>query len=101
MEHLRAEGAQVVITDVREDAVQRVLDRHPEGVSAVADTETLIRTEGLDIYAPCALGGALNDDSVPVLTAKVVRGAANNQLAHPGWRRTSPTAGSSTRPTTW
>ena len=84
VEHLRAEGAEVVITDVREDAVRRILDRHPEGVSAVADTETLIRTEGLDIYAPCALGGALNDDTVPVLTAKVVCGAANNQLAHPG-----------------
>jgi valine dehydrogenase (NAD+) len=50
----------------------------------VADTEALIRTKGLDIYAPCALGGALNDHSVPVLTAKIVCGAANNQLAHPG-----------------
>jgi valine dehydrogenase (NAD+) len=82
--HLRDEGAEVVVTDVREDAVRRILDRHPVGVTAVADTEALIRVEGLDIYAPCALGGALNDDSVPVLTAKVVCGAANNQLAHPG-----------------
>ncbi len=56
----------------------------PGKVTAVADTDALIRTEGLDIYAPCALGGALNDDTVPVLTAKVVCGAANNQLAHPG-----------------
>jgi valine dehydrogenase (NAD+) len=84
VEHLRDEGAEVVITDVREDAVRRILDRHPEGVTAVADTEALIRVEGLDIYAPCALGGALNDDTVPVLTARVVCGAANNQLAHPG-----------------
>jgi valine dehydrogenase (NAD+) len=53
-------------------------------VTAVADTSTLIRTPGLDIYAPCALGGALNDDTVPVLTAKIVCGGANNQLAHPG-----------------
>ncbi|MET9392032.1 Glu/Leu/Phe/Val dehydrogenase dimerization domain-containing protein [Streptomyces sp. NPDC006624] len=84
VEHLRAEGAEVVITDVREDAVGRILAAHPEGVTAVADTATLIRVEGLDIYAPCALGGALNDDTVPALTAKVVCGAANNQLAHPG-----------------
>ncbi|WP_330349019.1 Leu/Phe/Val dehydrogenase [Streptomyces sp. NBC_00582] len=84
VEHLRAEGAEVVVTDVREDAVRRILDRHPQGVTAVADTEALIRTEGLDIYAPCALGGALNDASVPVLTAGIVCGAANNQLAHPG-----------------
>lgn len=81
--HLLAEGAQVVITDVREESVRRVTDRHPE-VAAVADTETLIRTEGLDIYAPCALGGALNDATVPALTARVVCGAANNQLEHPG-----------------
>jgi valine dehydrogenase (NAD+) len=84
VEHLRDEGAEVVITDVREEAVQRILDRHVEGVTAVADTEALIQVEGLDIYAPCALGGALSDDSVPVLTANIVCGAANNQLAHPG-----------------
>lgn len=84
VQHLRDEGAEVVITDVREESVRRILDKHPTGVTAVADTEALIRVEGLDIYAPCALGGALNDDTVPVLTAKVVCGAANNQLAHPG-----------------
>ncbi|ATZ25492.1 Leu/Phe/Val dehydrogenase [Streptomyces lavendulae] len=85
VEHLLADGAEVVITDVREESVREILDKHPGGeVTAVVDTEALIRTEGLDIYAPCALGGALNDDSVPVLTATVVCGAANNQLAHPG-----------------
>ncbi|WP_455353126.1 Leu/Phe/Val dehydrogenase [Streptomyces sp. SYSU K217416] len=86
VEHLLADGAEVVITDVRAESVQRILDRHPgnPAVMAVADTDALIRTEGLDIYAPCALGGALNDASVPALTATVVCGAANNQLAHPG-----------------
>ncbi|MFD9880662.1 Leu/Phe/Val dehydrogenase [Streptomyces alboflavus] len=83
VEHLVADGAEVVITDVREDSLLRITSKHP-GVTAVADTETLIRTEGLDVYAPCALGGALNDASVPQLTAKVVCGAANNQLEHPG-----------------
>ncbi|MFE6161105.1 Leu/Phe/Val dehydrogenase [Streptomyces sp. NPDC056486] len=83
VEHLLADGAEVVITDVREESVRRVTHKHPS-VTAVADTEALIRVEGLDVYAPCALGGALSDDSVPVLTAKVVCGAANNQLAHPG-----------------
>lgn len=84
VEHLLDEGAEVVITDVREESVRRILDKHPTGVTAVSDTEALIRVEGLDIYAPCALGGALNDATVPVLTAKVVCGAANNQLEHPG-----------------
>ncbi|MEV0470720.1 Leu/Phe/Val dehydrogenase [Streptomyces prunicolor] len=84
VEHLRDEGAEVVITDLREESVRRILAKHSAGVTAVADTEALIRVEGLDIYAPCALGGALNDATVPVLTAKVVCGAANNQLEHPG-----------------
>ncbi|CAM5498714.1 valine dehydrogenase [Streptomyces avidinii] len=89
VEHLLEDGAEVVITDVRQESVQRILEKHSTGkyagrVTAVADTESLIRVPGLDIYAPCALGGALNDASVPVLTAKVVCGAANNQLAHPG-----------------
>jgi valine dehydrogenase (NAD+) len=81
--HLTEEGAEVVITDVRPDAVRKVLDRYPS-VTAAVDTGALIRTEGLDVYAPCALGGALDDETVPVLTARLVCGAANNQLAHPG-----------------
>ncbi|GGR42219.1 Leu/Phe/Val dehydrogenase [Streptomyces roseolus] len=83
VEHLLSDGAEVVITDVREESVRRITDKHPQ-VRVVADTEALIRVEGLDVYAPCALGGALNDDTVPFLAAKVVCGAANNQLAHPG-----------------
>ncbi|MFV2118009.1 Leu/Phe/Val dehydrogenase [Streptomyces sp. Act-28] len=83
VEHLVRDGAEVVVTDVREESVRRVTDRFPQ-VRVVADTDALIRVEGLDVYAPCALGGALDDDTVPVLTAKVVCGAANNQLAHPG-----------------
>ncbi len=80
--HLLEDGAEVVVTDVRPQAVQRVLERYPR-VAAVADTDALIR-EPLDVYAPCALGGALNDETVPNLTAAVICGAANNQLAHPG-----------------
>ncbi|WBB64156.1 valine dehydrogenase [Streptomyces sp. WMMC500] len=82
VDHLAAEGAEVVITDVRAASVARVRAAHP-GVTVVADTDALIR-EPLDVYAPCALGGALSDDTVPVLAAKAVCGAANNQLAHPG-----------------
>lgn len=81
--HLVEDGAEVVVTDVRDASVERVLAEYPQ-VTAVADTDALIRTPGLDVYAPCALGGALNDVSVPALTATVVCGAANNQLAHTG-----------------
>ncbi|MFB6623624.1 Leu/Phe/Val dehydrogenase [Streptomyces sp. NPDC056374] len=83
VEHLLEDGADVVITDVREESVRRITDKHPQ-VTVVEDTEALIRVEGLDIYAPCALGGALNEETVPFITASIVCGAANNQLAHPG-----------------
>jgi valine dehydrogenase (NAD+) len=83
VEHLLQDGAHVVVTDVREESVRRVTAAHPE-VRVVPDADALIRVPGLDVYAPCALGGALSDETVPALTARVVCGAANNQLAHPG-----------------
>ncbi|MFD5768116.1 Leu/Phe/Val dehydrogenase [Streptomyces sp. NPDC127049] len=83
VEHLLEDGAEVVVTDVREESVRRITEKFPQ-VTVVADTEALIRVEGLDIYAPCALGGALSEETVPFLTASIVCGAANNQLAHPG-----------------
>jgi valine dehydrogenase (NAD+) len=80
--HLVEDGAEVVVTDVSAAAVDRVLAEHP-GVGSVPDTAALVGSD-LDVYAPCALGGALDDDVVEVLTARVVCGAANNQLAHAG-----------------
>ena len=80
--HLMEAGAQVVICDVSSAAVDAVRARHPE-VRAVSDMAALVATE-LDILAPCALGGALTDEVVGAMSAKIVCGAANNQLAHPG-----------------
>ena len=80
--HLVEDGAQVVVTDVAQAAVDAVVAVHP-GVTSVADTEALVRAD-LDVYAPCALGGALDDETVGVLQARIVCGAANNQLAHAG-----------------
>ncbi|MET8906206.1 Glu/Leu/Phe/Val dehydrogenase dimerization domain-containing protein [Micromonospora sp. NPDC004551] len=80
--HLLEDGAEVVATDVNQKALEWVRTTHPQ-VTLVDDTAALVAAD-IDVYAPCALGGALNDDTVPVLRAKVVAGAANNQLAHPG-----------------
>jgi len=80
--HLVEDGARVVIADVSPAAVAAVQAAHP-AVEVVADADTLVRTE-LDVYAPCALGGALSDEVVGVLRARVVCGGANNQLAHHG-----------------
>jgi len=80
--HLVEAGAEVVICDVSAAAVEAVRTRHPQ-VRAVKDVGALI-AEKLDILAPCALGGTLNDELVNALTARIVCGAANNQLAHQG-----------------
>lgn len=82
VEHLIDDRATVVVTDVDPAAVARLRAAHPE-VDAVPDIASLI-TEHLDVYAPCALGGALDDDTAAALTASIVCGAANNQLSHPG-----------------
>jgi valine dehydrogenase (NAD+) len=72
----------VVATDVNPKACEWIRATHPQ-VELVDDAAALVAAD-IDVYAPCALGGALNDDTVPALRAKVVAGAANNQLAHPG-----------------
>jgi valine dehydrogenase (NAD+) len=81
-EHLLDDGASVVGTDVSVQALDWARQHHPE-VELVADTPTLIKQD-IDVYAPCALSFALNDETVPALRAKIVCGGANNQLAHPG-----------------
>ncbi|MFG3702585.1 Glu/Leu/Phe/Val dehydrogenase [Micromonospora sp. NPDC047620] len=80
--HLLDDGAEVVATDVNPKALEWARTTHPQ-VALVDDAAALVAAD-IDVYAPCALGGALNDDTVPALRAKVVTGAANNQLAHPG-----------------
>ncbi|GIH72727.1 Leu/Phe/Val dehydrogenase [Sphaerimonospora thailandensis] len=81
VDHLVEDGAEVVVCDVSEQAVERVRQRHPS-VEVVADTAALTAAD-IDVYAPCALGGSLDDTTVPQLKARIVCGAANNQLAHP------------------
>jgi valine dehydrogenase (NAD+) len=80
--HLVADGATVLVADVDPAAVNAVQAEHP-AVRRAADVAALVAAE-LDVYAPCALGGALDGEVVEVLGARVVCGAANNQLAHHG-----------------
>ena len=80
--HLIQDGASVVVTDVSPAAVARLVGEYPDA-AVVGSTDALVAAH-LDVYAPCALGGALTDEVVDVLSAKIVCGAANNQLAHPG-----------------
>lgn len=73
---LHAEGAQLVLTDVNDEKVSRVLNEVPAKV--VAPNE--IYSVRADIFVPCALGGVINDQTIPELKAQIVAGAANNQL---------------------
>jgi valine dehydrogenase (NAD+) len=76
--HLVEEGADVVVTDVARAALDAVVAAYPT-VRVVADTTALLASD-LDVYAPCALGGAVDAEVAATLTARVVCGAANNQL---------------------
>ena len=80
VEHLLADGASVLASDVSPAALERVRTLGPVETTDVAD----LPTRDCDVYAPCALGGSITDELVPALQAAVVCGAANNQLAHPG-----------------
>ncbi|HEX2288746.1 MAG TPA: Glu/Leu/Phe/Val dehydrogenase [Pseudonocardiaceae bacterium] len=82
VDHVLADGAEVIVDDVNEQAIERVRAAHPE--VAVAPTTAALVAEPLDVYAPCALGWALDDPTVATLSAKIVCGGANNQLEHPG-----------------
>ncbi len=80
--HLLEDGATVVVTDVDERALEALTTAHPE-IEVLPDADALVRAD-LDVYAPCALGGALDSATVAALTARVVCGGANNQLVTEG-----------------
>jgi len=77
VEHLTNEGARVVISDINRARLEEIRDKY----SAVIYEGQNIYAEQMDIYAPCALGATLNDVSIGQLKAKIIAGAANNQLA--------------------
>jgi leucine dehydrogenase len=74
---LHREGAELVVTDIDAAKVKRVVDEFD--ARGVATDE--IYGVPADIFAPCALGGVLNDQTVPQVTVAIVAGGANNQLA--------------------
>src|SRR5690554_4913684 len=76
VDYIVKEGAKVFITDVFEDKLQRVAKE--TGAIPVAPED--IYDVGMDIFAPCALGGSLNDETISRLQCAVIAGAANNQL---------------------
>ncbi|MEM7416559.1 MAG: Glu/Leu/Phe/Val dehydrogenase dimerization domain-containing protein [Gemmatimonadota bacterium] len=76
-EDLAKEDAKLTVTDIDQDAVQRVVDDF--GATAVGTEE--VYDVDADIYAPCALGATVNDDTIDRFSFDIIAGAANNQLA--------------------
>jgi leucine dehydrogenase len=75
--HLTKEGAKVYINDISEERLKAAAAKYKaEAVSA----DTMFDLD-IDIYAPCALGATVNDNTLASLTCKIICGAANNQLA--------------------
>jgi len=79
IEHLYAADAEVVFSEVDEGAIRRFRD----GLGLQFVPPEAVYTTECDIFAPCALGGVLNANTIPQLKCQVVAGGANNQLACP------------------
>ncbi len=78
VEHLVKEGAIVTIADINQERLIEIAAKY--GVTIFTDSD--LYSADVDIYAPCALGATINDDTVYKIKAKVIAGAANNQLAN-------------------
>lgn len=76
-QHLKDAGAELFVTDIYPEGVEKAVNEL--GATAVAPED--IYTLDVDVIAPCALGASINDESLPNIKAKVIAGAANNQLA--------------------
>src|SRR5262249_39085648 len=77
--YLSEAGARLVVSDVDGAKVDRIVDEL--GATSVAPEQ--IYSVDANIFAPCALGGVINDATIPQLNAEIVAGAANNQLLEP------------------
>ena len=73
---LAKENAEIYVTDIHEPSLKRVAEKygaHVVGLNDIYDID-------MDIYAPCALGATVNDDTLSRLKCSIIAGAANNQL---------------------
>jgi leucine dehydrogenase len=77
VKHITDEGAKVILNDINEVRLEELSKKYGANVVLGNDIYGL----DVDIYAPCALGATVNDESISQLKAKVIAGAANNQLA--------------------
>ena len=77
VEHLTKEGAKVYINDINEERLKAATTKYK---AEVVSADTMFDLD-IDVYAPCALGASVNDETLGRLRCKIICGAANNQLA--------------------
>ena len=75
-EYLHEEGVELFISDINEKKLKEISDKTGAKIVDI----NAIHSQDVDVFAPCALGGGLNDDTIPQIKAKVIAGGANNQL---------------------
>jgi leucine dehydrogenase len=77
--YLKTAGARLLVTDVDEAKIELVVKEFDaEGIG----TDEIYSVEA-DVFAPCALGGVINDETIPQFKVEIIAGAANNQLLEP------------------
>jgi leucine dehydrogenase len=74
--HLSQEGAEIYISDIYQETLDRVSKKYNTQVVSPQDIYDI----DMDIYAPCALGATVNDETLSKLKCSIIAGAANNQL---------------------
>ena len=78
-EHLHKAGAKLIVCDINELALDNAATEFNATIVGLED----IYQQEADIYAPCALGATINDETLAQLKVKIIAGCANNQLAEP------------------
>jgi len=78
-ENLLSENARIIVADIDNKKIERLLAAYPNYEIKVADTSNIIFEEA-DILCPCAMGGIIGEEEIPKLNVKYIFGPANNQL---------------------
>lgn len=76
---LKEAGAELFVTDIRQDVLDEAVQKF--GATIVKPEDYMLAD--VDVLAPCALGGIINDDTIDTIKAGIIAGAANNQLGRP------------------
>ena len=74
--HILQDGGKVIVTDVNKSALDRAKSL---GIEVLEDTSKIYDLD-CDIFSPCALGGVINDETIPKIKGQIIAGCANNQL---------------------